>query len=73
MKEASSVRVVTVVDNNVWKEGLTSSWGISFLVEAFYDDGKQNILTDTSGAYQTFFDNALKSPHRFLRFRLLDD
>lgn len=73
MKEADSVRVVTVVDNNVWKEGLTSSWGVSFLVEAFYDDGKQNILTDTSGAYQTFFDNALKCLHRFLRFRLLDD
>jgi len=52
MKEADSVRVVTVVDNDFWKEGLTSNWGISFLVEVFYDDGKQNIFTDTSGAYQ---------------------
>ncbi|MCK4478158.1 MBL fold metallo-hydrolase [Candidatus Bathyarchaeota archaeon] len=60
MKEANSIRVVTVVDNNVWKEGLTSSWGISFLVEVLYDDGKQNVLMDTSGSYQTFFDNASK-------------
>lgn len=59
MKEADSVRVVTVVDNNVWKEGLMSNWGISFL-EALHDDGKQNVLMDTSGSYQTFFDNASK-------------
>jgi len=60
MKEADSVRVVTVVDNDVWREGLTSSWGISFLVEILYDDGKQSVLMDKSGSFQTFFDNASK-------------
>jgi len=41
MKEADSVRVVAVVDNNVWKEGLTSNWGISFLLKPFTTMGNK--------------------------------
>ena len=60
MKEVKSVRITTVVDNHVWKEGLASSWGLSFHVETFSDDKKHAVLMDTSGSYQTFLNNALK-------------
>jgi hypothetical protein len=30
MKELNSVKVTTLVDNNNWKSGLTSSWGIHY-------------------------------------------
>ncbi len=60
MNEVESVRITTVVDNNVWKEGLASSWGLSFYVETFTDDKKHVVLMDTSGSFQAFFANALK-------------
>jgi len=60
MNEVESVRIKTAVDNNVWKEGLASSWGLSFYVETFTDDKKHIVLMDTSGSFQIFFGNASK-------------
>ncbi|NWF87710.1 MBL fold metallo-hydrolase [Candidatus Bathyarchaeota archaeon] len=60
MNEVESVRVTTAVDNNVWKEGLASSWGLSFYVEAFTGNKKHIVLMDTSGSFQIFFRNASK-------------
>jgi 7,8-dihydropterin-6-yl-methyl-4-(beta-D-ribofuranosyl)aminobenzene 5'-phosphate synthase len=60
MNEAESVRVTTVVDNNVRKEGLAPSWGLSFYVETFTHDKKHIVLMDTSGSSQTFSSNASK-------------
>ncbi len=58
MKEVKSVRITTVVDNDVWKEELASSWGLSFYIEAFSDDKRHSVLMDTSGSFETFFNNA---------------
>lgn len=58
MKEMKSIKITTIVDNDVWKEGLASSWGLSFYVEAFSDDKKHSVLMDTSGSFETFFNNA---------------
>jgi len=60
MKEVKSARITTIVDNDVWKEGLTSSWGLSFYIETFTDDKKHSVLMDTSGSFQAFFNNASK-------------
>lgn len=60
MKEVKSVRITTIVDNDVWKEGLASSWGLSFYVKAFSDDKTHTVLMDTSGSFQTFSNNASK-------------
>lgn len=60
MNEVESTRITTIVDNNVWKEGLASSWGLSFYVETFTDDKKHVVLMDTSGSFKTFFANASK-------------
>ena len=60
MREVKSVRITTIVDNDVWKEGLASVWGLSFYIEAFSNDEKRSILMDTSGSFRAFFDNALK-------------
>lgn len=60
MNKVESVIVTTVVDNNVWKEGLASSWGLSFYIETFTHDKKHIALMDTSGSFQTFSSNASK-------------
>jgi 7,8-dihydropterin-6-yl-methyl-4-(beta-D-ribofuranosyl)aminobenzene 5'-phosphate synthase len=60
MNEVESVRITTVVDNNVWKEGLASSWGLSFYVETFTHDKKHIVLMDTSGSFEALFNNASK-------------
>jgi 7,8-dihydropterin-6-yl-methyl-4-(beta-D-ribofuranosyl)aminobenzene 5'-phosphate synthase len=60
MNKVESVRVTTVVDNNIWKEGLACSWGLSFYLEAFTGDKKHVVLMDTSGSFQTFSSNAAK-------------
>jgi len=60
MKEVKSIRITTIVDNDAWKEGLASSWGLSFYVETFTNDKKHSVLMDTSGSFQTFSNNASK-------------
>ena len=60
MNEVDFVRVTTVVDNNIWKEGLASCWGLSFYVETVTDDKRHVVLMDTSGSFQIFYNNASK-------------
>jgi len=60
VKEIGSVKITTVVDNDVWKKGLSSSWGLSFHVEVLKDNKKHAILMDTSGSFEAFYKNALK-------------
>ena len=58
MKGLNSVRVTTLVDNDVWKSGLTSSWGISLYVEMYMEEERRIILMDTSGSFDTLSNNA---------------
>ena len=60
MKEVDSVKIITVVDNDVWTRGLLSSWGLSLYVEALIGGEKHAILMDTSGSYEAFSHNALR-------------
>jgi len=60
MKKVNSVKVTTIVDNDVWEKSLSSTWGISFYVETFKENEKHTVLMDTSGSFETFHKNALK-------------
>jgi 7,8-dihydropterin-6-yl-methyl-4-(beta-D-ribofuranosyl)aminobenzene 5'-phosphate synthase len=60
MKETDSVKITTIVDNDVWERGLSSSWGLSFHVEVLKDYKKRAILMDTNGSFETFYYNASK-------------
>ena len=60
MKELNSARITTLVDNDVWKSGLTSSWGISLHVETYTEEKQRIILMDTSGSFDTLFKNATR-------------
>lgn len=58
MKKLESLKITTIVDNDSWKGGLRSSWGLSFYVETCTDDRRFNVLMDTSGSFQTFLHNS---------------
>ena len=60
MRKVNSVKVTTIVDNDVWEKGLYSSWGLSFHVETVRENEKHTILMDTSGSFETFHGNASK-------------
>lgn len=60
MKDWNSVKVTTLVDNDVWKRGLASSWGLSLYVEIDSGEERHRILMDTSGSYDALFSNARK-------------
>jgi 7,8-dihydropterin-6-yl-methyl-4-(beta-D-ribofuranosyl)aminobenzene 5'-phosphate synthase len=60
MKKVTSVKITTIVDNDVWTKGFSSTWGISFYVETFKEDEKHTVLMDTSGSFETFYKNASK-------------
>ncbi len=60
VKDWNSIKVTTLVDNNVWKRGQRSSWGLSFYVEINSEDERHIILMDTSGSFDTLFMNAGK-------------
>jgi len=58
MEELDAVRVTTLVDNDVWKVGLRSSWGLSFYVEGFVRGKRRVVLMDTSGSFDVLLHNA---------------
>lgn len=60
MKGLRAVRVTTLVDNDVWKRGLSSSWGLSLYVETHVEDKQHTVLMDTSGSSNDLFGNASK-------------
>jgi len=56
--ELEMVKIVTLVDNDVWRPGLKSSWGLSFYVEPLVDGRGYPLLMDTSGSFPTLLHNA---------------
>lgn len=60
MRELKSVRVTTLVDNDVWEAGLASTWGLSLFVEVFMENERHVVLMDTSGSSNALFGNARK-------------
>ncbi len=60
MREASSVRVTTLMDNDPWLEGLRVSWGLSFYVEVFSEGARHILLMDTGGSPDLLLENASK-------------
>jgi 7,8-dihydropterin-6-yl-methyl-4-(beta-D-ribofuranosyl)aminobenzene 5'-phosphate synthase len=60
MHSEKFAKVTTIVDNNVFKKGLGSSWGLSFYVETCTNGKKHSVLMDTSGSFQAFIENTSK-------------
>jgi 7,8-dihydropterin-6-yl-methyl-4-(beta-D-ribofuranosyl)aminobenzene 5'-phosphate synthase len=60
MIEWDSVKITTLVDNNVWTRGLMSSWGLSFYVEINSKEAQHILLMDTSGSFDVLFKNVAK-------------
>jgi len=58
MEEVKSVRITTIVDNDVWRKKLMSSWGLSFFVETASEEKQYVVLMDTSGSFEVLFKNA---------------
>jgi metal-dependent hydrolase (beta-lactamase superfamily II) len=60
MQSEKFAKVTTIVNNNVFRKGLASSWGLSFYVETCTNDKRHSVLMDTSGSFQAFIGNASK-------------
>ena len=60
MKELNYVKVTTLVDNDVWMEGLESSWALSFHVEGVIEGRSHFILMDVGGSLPILIGNASK-------------
>jgi 7,8-dihydropterin-6-yl-methyl-4-(beta-D-ribofuranosyl)aminobenzene 5'-phosphate synthase len=60
MKDCCSMKITTLVDNDVWMRGLSSSWGLSLYVEIDSGEEQHRILMDTSGSSNVLFSNAKK-------------
>ncbi len=60
VKDCHSTKVTTLVDNDVWKKGLASTWGLSLYVEIDSGEERHRILMDTSGSFEVLFGNARK-------------
>jgi 7,8-dihydropterin-6-yl-methyl-4-(beta-D-ribofuranosyl)aminobenzene 5'-phosphate synthase len=60
VKKLDSVKVTTLLDNDVWKRGLASSWGLSLYVEVNSEEERHTILMDTSGSFDALFKNVAK-------------
>ena len=56
----NSVHLTILVDNEVYLEGLGSTWGFSVYVEAEMEGMKKAVLMDTSGSFNTFTYNVSK-------------
>jgi 7,8-dihydropterin-6-yl-methyl-4-(beta-D-ribofuranosyl)aminobenzene 5'-phosphate synthase len=57
MKECNSVTVTTLIDNDIWKGGLASTWGLSLYVKMDVEHRRHVILMDTSGSFETLSKN----------------
>ncbi|HDQ07043.1 MAG TPA: MBL fold metallo-hydrolase [Candidatus Bathyarchaeota archaeon] len=60
MNFGRSVKITTLVDNDVWMQGLASSWGLSLYVEIDSGEERHRILMDTSGSSDVLFKNVSK-------------
>jgi 7,8-dihydropterin-6-yl-methyl-4-(beta-D-ribofuranosyl)aminobenzene 5'-phosphate synthase len=60
LKDWKSIKITTLVDNDVWIKGLESSWGLSFYVEIYSGKKSHKILMDTGGSSSVLFTNVRK-------------
>ena len=60
MKACRSMKITTLVDNDVWMSGLASSWGLSLYVEIGSGKERHRILMDTSGSSDVLSKNVRK-------------
>jgi len=58
VEAVDSVRVLTLVDNDVWQNGLKSEWGLSFYVETRRSEEGFKILMDTGSSFSTLSENS---------------
>jgi len=54
------IKVTTLVDNEVYKKGLKSSWGLSFFIEIVIGEKQHVLLMDTSDSFEALSENAQK-------------
>jgi 7,8-dihydropterin-6-yl-methyl-4-(beta-D-ribofuranosyl)aminobenzene 5'-phosphate synthase len=54
------MKITTLVDNDVWRRGLASSWGLSLYVEIVSGEERHRILLDTSGSSDVLSKNVRK-------------
>ncbi len=58
MRTVESITITTIVDNDVWRRGLASSWGLSFHIEVLVKEGRKfRVLMDVGGSFQAFKKN----------------
>jgi 7,8-dihydropterin-6-yl-methyl-4-(beta-D-ribofuranosyl)aminobenzene 5'-phosphate synthase len=60
MKECRAMKITTLVDNDVWVNGLASSWGLSLYVEIDSGEEPHKILMDTSNSSDVLSKNVRK-------------
>lgn len=60
MKNPDLIKVTTLVDNEIYKRGLKSSWGLSFFIEIAIGDKRHALLMDTSDSFEALSENARK-------------
>lgn len=60
MKEVDLLKVTTLVDNEIYKKRLKSSWGLSFFIEIVKSDKRHVLLMDTSDSFEALSGNAQK-------------
>jgi len=60
MKELDLIKVTTLVDNEIYKKGLKSSWGLSFFIEIVVGGRQHSLLMDTSDSFEALSGNAQK-------------
>ncbi len=60
MKDLDLIKVTTLVDNEVYKKGLKSSWGLSFFIEIAVGEKRHALIMDTSDSFEALSENAQK-------------
>ncbi len=60
MKDLDLVKVTTLVDNEVYKKGLKSSWGLSFFIETVTSEKRHALIMDTSDSFEALSENSQK-------------
>jgi 7,8-dihydropterin-6-yl-methyl-4-(beta-D-ribofuranosyl)aminobenzene 5'-phosphate synthase len=60
VKKWDSIKVTTLLNNDVWMRGLASSWGLSLYVDINSEEEQHIILMDTSVSSDALFKNIAK-------------
>lgn len=60
MDGSKLIKVTTLVDNEIYKKGLRSSWGLSLFIEIATGNKRHALLMDTSDSFEALSENAQK-------------